>query len=100
MLHVSSFSIAPRRDKVLYVFYDFETAQDTKCGDASYEHVPNLVCVQQSCAVWEDDPDMDVDCRRCGKRKHSFWADPVGDLISKPRKIQSAATPRTNICLI
>ena len=24
---------------------------------------------------------MDVDCRRCGKRKHSFWTDPVGDLI-------------------
>ena len=25
---------------------------------------------------------MDVDCRRCPKRKHSFWTDPVGDLIS------------------
>jgi hypothetical protein len=25
---------------------------------------------------------MDVDCRRCGIRKHSFWNDPVGDLIS------------------
>ena len=36
---------SPRSDKVLYVFYDFETTQDTKCGDASYEHVPNLVCV-------------------------------------------------------
>ena len=73
---------APRSDKVLYVFYDFETTQDTKCGDASYEHVPNLVCVQQFCAVCEDDPDMDLDCRMCGKRKQSFWADPVGDLIS------------------
>ena len=25
---------------------------------------------------------MNVDSRRCGKRKHSFWTDPVGDLIS------------------
>jgi hypothetical protein len=24
---------------------------------------------------------MDVDCRRCGIRKHSFWTDPVGDLF-------------------
>ena len=64
------------------MFYDFETTQDKKCGDASYEHVPNLLCVQQFCAVCEDDSDMDVDCWRCGKRKHSFWTDPVGDLIS------------------
>jgi hypothetical protein len=50
------------------------------CGENSFEHVPNLVCVQQFYAVCEDD--VDVDCRNCGKRKHSFWTDPVGDLIS------------------
>ena len=60
---------APLNDEVLYMFYDFETTQDTNCGDNSYEHVPNLVCVQQFCAVCEDDSDMDVDCWRCGKRK-------------------------------
>jgi hypothetical protein len=32
--------------------------------------------------VCEDEPNAEVDCRRCGKRKHSFWSDPVGDLIS------------------
>ena len=58
---------APSSDKVLYVFYDFETMQDTKCGENWYEHVPNLVCVLQFCAVCEDESDMDVDCRRCGK---------------------------------
>ena len=63
-------------------FYDFETMQDKKCADNSFEHVPNLVCLQQTFTVSEDDSDMDVYCRRCGKRKHSFWTDPVGDLIS------------------
>jgi len=72
----------PRSDKVLFIFYDFETTQDKKSGDTSFEYVPNLVCVQQFCAMCEDDSDMDVDCRRCGERKHSFWTDPVGDLIS------------------
>jgi len=91
---------APRSDKVLYVFYDFETTQDTKWGDASYEHVPNLVCMQQFCAVCEDDPDMDVDCRRCGKGKHSFWTDPVGDLISYTFKFSRSShyPPRLRRC--
>jgi len=70
-----------RSNRVLYIFYDFET-QDTKCGGISFEHVPNLVCVKQFCAVCEDNSDMNVDCRRCGNRKHTFWTDPIGDLIS------------------
>jgi hypothetical protein len=31
-------------EHVLYVFYDFETTQDTKRSDMTNEHVPNLVC--------------------------------------------------------
>ena len=46
---------ASRSDRVLFVFYDFETTQNTKCTDTSFEHVPNLVCVQHFCAVCEDD---------------------------------------------
>ena len=61
----------PRSDKVLFIFYDFETTQDKKSGDTSFEYVPNLVCVQQFCAMCENDSNMDVDCRRCGERKHS-----------------------------
>jgi hypothetical protein len=53
---------ARRSDNVLYVFYDFEATQDTKCTDTSYEHVPNLVCIQQFCAECENVTDMDVDC--------------------------------------
>jgi hypothetical protein len=60
---------APSSDRVLYIFSDFETTQDTKCGDTLFEHVPNLVCVQQFCAVCEDEADVVVDFQRCGRRK-------------------------------
>jgi hypothetical protein len=55
---------------------------NTKCTNTSFKHAPNLVCVQQFCTVCEDEADVEVDCQRCGKRKHSFWLDPDGDLMS------------------
>ena len=67
-------------DKVLYVFYDFETTQNTEYTDAVMLHVPNLNCVQQFCSRCEDEEDA-VDCVRCGRRKHSFWKVHVGDLL-------------------
>jgi hypothetical protein len=70
-----------------YMFYDFEATQDTKCTDTSYEHVPNLVCVQEFSAECEDEADMDVDCGRCGKRKHSFCTDLLA--ISFPTLLNS-----------
>ena len=72
----------PRSDKVLFVFYDFETTQDTKISDSATVHVPNLVCLQHFCAMYEMQPDISVDCTRCGKRKHVFFDDPAGDLLS------------------
>jgi len=33
----------PRSDNVLFVFYDFETTEDTKISDSATVHVPNLV---------------------------------------------------------
>jgi len=36
-------------DKVLYVFYDFETTQNAKYSDKTTLHVPDLDCVQQFC---------------------------------------------------
>ena len=38
-----------RSDNVLFVFYDFETTQDTKFSDKATVHIPNLVCLQQFC---------------------------------------------------
>jgi len=68
-------------DKVLYLFYDFETTQNTKYSDKATLHVPDLVCLQQFCSQCEDVEDCGV-CVRCGQRKHSFWDDPVGDMLT------------------
>jgi hypothetical protein len=78
----------PRSDDVLFVFYDFETAQEPKFADTGTLHVPNLVCLEQFCTQYEKQPDIDMDCLRCGERRHSFFEDPVSDLLTylwKPR---------------
>jgi len=72
----------PRSDNVLFVFYDFKTTQDTKVSDSATLHVHNLVCLPQFCSQCEMSADIDEDCERCGKMKHSFWDDPIGNLIS------------------
>jgi hypothetical protein len=72
----------PRSDNVLFVFYDFETTQHTKVSENGTEHIPNLVCVQQFCSVCEIQDDIDIDYERCGKRRHLFFDDAVGDLLS------------------
>jgi len=71
----------PRSDDVLFVVYDFETTQDTKISDSATVHIPNLVCLQKFCSLCEMQPDIDVDCEHYGKRKHSFFDDPIGDLL-------------------
>jgi len=68
-------------DKVLNVFYDFESTQNTTYSDKATKHVPDLVCLQQFCSQCEYAEDAE-DCVRCGKRKHSFLADPVRDMLS------------------
>jgi len=72
----------PASDGVLYVFYDFETTQNTRYSDKAMVHVPNLVCLQQFCSKCENKKDIEIDCAQCGERKHSFRNDPVGDMLS------------------
>jgi hypothetical protein len=72
----------PSSDDVLFVFYEFESTQDSKISDSATVHIPNLVCLQQFCTLCEMQSDIDIDCERCRKRKHSFFDDPVGDLLS------------------
>jgi hypothetical protein len=62
----------PRSDDVLFVFYDFETTQNTKFSDVT-EHVPILVCLPRFCMACDMQKDIDKDCERCGKRRHSFY---------------------------
>ena len=74
---------APPSDGVLYVFYDFETTQNTRVSDGGATlHVPNLVCLQQFCSRCEDVEHAERQYERCGVRKHSFWADPVSDMLT------------------
>jgi hypothetical protein len=70
------------RNRLLYVFYDFETTQNKRYDEKANVHVPNLVCVQQFCSQCEDKADIEEDCIQCSIRKHSFWQDPVGDLLT------------------
>jgi hypothetical protein len=58
-----------RSDNVRFVFYDFETTQNTRYSDSATEHVPFLVCVQQFCKVCETLDYTDDNSERCGKRK-------------------------------
>jgi len=44
-------------DNLLYVFYGFETTQNTKYSDKATLHVPDFVCVQQFCSHCEDAED-------------------------------------------
>ena len=60
----------PKSNNVLFVFYDFETTQDTMISDSTTLHVPNLVCLQQFCSQCEMQADVDTDCERCGRRRH------------------------------
>jgi len=74
-------------NKKLYVFSDFETSQNTKYSDKATLHVTDLVCFKQFLSQCEDAEDCGEYVRN-GQRKHSFWGDPVGDLITylcKPR---------------
>jgi len=68
-------------DKVLYVFYDFETNQNTEYADEAKLHVPNLVCVQQFFSRCEGAEDA-RDCVRCVTKMLSFWQEPEGELFS------------------
>ena len=72
----------PKSENVLFVFYDFETTQDTQLTASATVHIPNNVCIQQFCALCEKEPDSDVDCVRCGTRRHALSDDPVGDLLA------------------
>jgi len=72
----------PHSDDVLFVFYDFQTTQDTKFSENATQHIPILVRVQQFCKSFETLDDLETDCDRCGRKRHSFSDDPVGDLLS------------------
>jgi hypothetical protein len=72
----------PPSNRVLYVFYDFETTQNKRYPEKATVHAPNLVCVQQFCSRRESIAEVEQDCEQCDRRQHSFREDPVGDFMS------------------
>jgi hypothetical protein len=70
--------------RVLYVYYDLETSQNTPYmnSDKATVHVPNLVSLQQNCSHCESSDDVMKYCARCGKRQHAFYNDPVRNMLS------------------
>lgn len=60
---------------ILYVFYDFETQQDTplsECEPTKFRHVPNLCVLQSACTTcWENEKISDK-CRDCSVREHIY----------------------------
>jgi hypothetical protein len=68
-------------NKYLFVFFDTECTQDLEKLDGSFLHTPNLICTQQMCSVCQNEEDMELDCKQCGKRTHEFWVDPIGKFI-------------------
>ena len=81
----------PSSSKVLYVFYDLETTQDTPYSDNAFLHVPNLVCAQQFCSACISVDDVNTPCNACGVRKWAFWQKPIEEFVNYLRK------PRKNI---
>jgi len=53
-------------EKVLCLFYDIETTQNTRHTDEAQLHVTNLVSLQQYCSRCEDEENVG-DCVRCGR---------------------------------
>jgi len=72
-------------DKVLHVFYDFETTQNMRYSDKATLHVPELGCLLQFCSQGED-VENTGNCVRCGKRKHLFWGETVGNMLTYLRE--------------
>jgi len=74
---VSTGESADSQRTCAYVFYHFDTTQDTKRSDRKMKHVPKLVCLQQFSSKYENISDIEQDFIQCGKRIHSFWNEPV-----------------------
>jgi len=65
-----------------YLYFMTLKRHKTLLTESSTVHIHNLVCLQHFCKVCEKEPDIYVDCVRCGRRRHAFWDDPMGDLLT------------------
>ena len=70
-----------KKNKYLYIFYDFETRQDTPYGESARVHVPNLCVAHQVCTDCIDVDDIQIVCETCGVREFVFNREPVKQLL-------------------
>ena len=70
-------------EKILYVFYDFESRQEDVINDKykSRIHVPNLCVLQHVCTYCINDEDLSELCGFCGKREQVFKINPVKQFV-------------------
>ena len=64
-------NVLPVSDRILFVFYDFETTQDTENSDSASVHVPNLVSLQ-FCSRCENIQDINIDLNSAVGRNTRF----------------------------
>ena len=68
--------------KFLYIFYNFETRQDTLYGENARIHVPNIYVAHQVCTDCTDVDDLKIICSNCGVHEFIFTEDPVKELLN------------------
>ena len=68
--------------KFLYIFYDFETRQNTSYGENARIHMPNICVAHQVCTDCIDVDDLKIICSKCGVREFIFTEDLVKQLMN------------------
>ena len=58
-----------------FVFYDFETRQNTKLDENTFIHTPNLCVAQLCCDGCVKNTDLNALCNFCGVRQHIYEGD-------------------------
>ncbi|KAL6417359.1 hypothetical protein ACFW04_012817 [Cataglyphis niger] len=81
LLTTSSISatVPSKKERVAFVFYDFETRQDeTLEGRTTVKkYIPTLCVAQQICEACAKENNLSVRCRWCGVREFVFCHEPV-----------------------
>ncbi|XP_070171517.1 uncharacterized protein [Polyergus mexicanus] len=72
-----------KKERVAFVFYDFETRQDESLEGTSNvkKHVPTLCVAQQICEACAKENNLSARCRWCGVREFVFRHDPVKQFV-------------------
>ncbi|KAL6421648.1 hypothetical protein ACFW04_014566 [Cataglyphis niger] len=81
---ISSISATvPKKERVAFMFYDFETRQDeTLEGTTTVKkHILTLCVVQQICEACAKENNLSVRCRWCGVQEFVFCHDPVKQFV-------------------